>query len=201
VSRRIVDLGGGSGRLIERCLDRFPSAKATVVDQSEAFLAVAERRLAKFGERAAVELCRLQDWRAKFDCPAAIVSMSAIHHLTPEEKQAFYRRCFEALVHGGLFINADEVRPAGDADYLRELTAWWQHMDAGLASGAIPAAMRPILESWRERNIDRFEAPRKSGDDCHEPVEQQLDYLREAGFESVAAPWRREMWAIMMGRT
>jgi tRNA (cmo5U34)-methyltransferase len=197
---RIVDLGGGSGRLVERCLEKFPQARATVVDQSEAFLAVAERKLERFGDRAMVSLCRLQDWTASFDSPAAIVSMSAIHHLTPEEKQVFYARCFAALARGGLLINADEVRPAGDAEYLRELQAWWKHMETNLASGAIPAAMRPILESWRERNIDRFSAPKKSGDDCHETVEQQLEYLSRAGFERVVAPWRRGMWAVMIGQ-
>ena len=48
----LVDLGGGSGRLAERVLERFKSARAVVVDQSEPFLALAERRLARFAPRA-----------------------------------------------------------------------------------------------------------------------------------------------------
>src|SRR6266481_5650545 len=48
----VVDLGGGSGRLVERILERWPLAKAIVLDQSEPFLALAERRLARFGLRA-----------------------------------------------------------------------------------------------------------------------------------------------------
>ena len=35
----VVDAGGGSGRLVERILDRIPGSRAVVVDQSEAFLA------------------------------------------------------------------------------------------------------------------------------------------------------------------
>jgi ubiquinone/menaquinone biosynthesis C-methylase UbiE len=51
-SMTVLDLGGGSGKLMERILERFPNAQGVVVDQSEAFLALAERRLARFGDRA-----------------------------------------------------------------------------------------------------------------------------------------------------
>src|SRR5438876_12322236 len=48
----VVDLGGGSGRLMERILDRWPQVQGVVVDQSEPFLPLAECRLALFGQRA-----------------------------------------------------------------------------------------------------------------------------------------------------
>src|SRR5437762_2923471 len=48
-----VDLGGGSGRLAERMLTRYPAAQIVVIDQSEPFLAIAERRLRPFSSRAA----------------------------------------------------------------------------------------------------------------------------------------------------
>jgi tRNA (cmo5U34)-methyltransferase len=195
----LSDLGGGSGRLMERCLDRFPVAKGIVIDQSEAFLALAERRLARFGDRAKVVQLRLQDFGPTTNDQSAIVSMSAIHHLLPDEKRELYQRCYEALAPGGVFINADEVRPASDEEHLRELGAWWEHMQRGLASGQIVASMRPILEAWRERNIDRYAEPRKSGDDNHETAEAQLDYLRDAGFENVRVVWTKSLWAVMVG--
>ena len=49
---RIVDLGAGSGRLVERILRRFPTALAIVVDQSEPFLKLAKNRLAPYAGRA-----------------------------------------------------------------------------------------------------------------------------------------------------
>src|SRR5690349_2729194 len=58
---RLVDVGGGSGRLVERVLERFPHATAVVMDQSEPFLSVAEQRLARFGARASFVKHRLQD--------------------------------------------------------------------------------------------------------------------------------------------
>ena len=59
----VVDLGGGSGRLAERILDRFPQASVWIVDQSEAFLTLARERLQRFGERSVCLVARLQtDW-------------------------------------------------------------------------------------------------------------------------------------------
>src|SRR5262245_59867547 len=61
VPSRIIALGGGSGRLMERILDRWPQAHGIIIDQSEPFLALAERRLTRFGPRATCVLSRLQD--------------------------------------------------------------------------------------------------------------------------------------------
>ena len=68
----VVDRGGGSGRLMERILDRFPAAHGVIIDQSEPFLALAERRLARFGPRATCVLCRQQgDWPSQIQGAAA----------------------------------------------------------------------------------------------------------------------------------
>src|ERR1700742_1679689 len=88
----LVDIGGGSGRLAERVLEQFAGARVTVVDQSEPFLALAERRLARVAPRATIVQSRLQDdWAAELKTsPNVIVSTSAIHHLEPAEKRAVY---------------------------------------------------------------------------------------------------------------
>src|SRR5688500_16464705 len=56
-----VDLGAGSGRFAARLLERYANARVVLVDQSEPFLAIAERRLARFAERAVIVQKRLQD--------------------------------------------------------------------------------------------------------------------------------------------
>ncbi len=197
----LVDLGGGSGRLAERFLARFPHAKAVVVDQSESFLEIARRRMEPFGDRGTCVVSRLQDdWAAELPSQAAaIVSMSAIHHLAPEEKQRLYARAYEALAPYGVLLNGDEVRADDDAEYLAELKTWAQHMQRIVAAGRVSEAMEPMLEKWRVRNIDNFDQPRESGDDCHESVQTQLSYLCDCGFRSVGTPWKKEMWALLKG--
>jgi SAM-dependent methyltransferase len=200
----VVDLGGGSGRLMERILDRFPRATGFVIDQSEPFLALAERRLERLGARAACIQVRLQDdWTAALPAsapqPIALVSMSAIHHLEPAEKRALYQRCHDVLAPGGVLLNGDEVRPAGDPEYFAKLSAWGEHMRRSMTTGVIPPAFHAALEAWIERNVARFGEPKQSGDDCHETIETQLGYFRAAGFAAADCPWHREMWAVLRG--
>jgi SAM-dependent methyltransferase len=197
----VVDLGGGSGRLVERILDQWP-VTAVVVDQSEPFLALAERRLARFGPRAICIQARLQDrWINLLSAPAsAIVSMSAIHHLDPAEKQSLYRQCCEALAPGGILLNGDEIRDEDDDNYRAQLWSWAGHMRSAMAGGSVPASMHAALEGWIDRNVTHFGQPKKSGDDCHETIAAQLDYLRDAGFATADSLWRESLWAILRGR-
>jgi tRNA (cmo5U34)-methyltransferase len=197
-----VDLGGGSGRLVERILREFPYARAADVDQSEAFLAIAERRLERFGERALLVHKRLQDdWPADLPvAPQAIVSMLAIHHLEPAEKRTLYARCYEVLAPGGIFINGDEFRPESDAEYLAALERWAEHKYAAAKQGLIPASFRDTTDAWYDRNIRRFGQAKRSGDDCHESLAIQQQYLCDAGFNHSEIAWQREMWGLLVGR-
>ena len=198
---RLVDVGGGSGRLVERVLEDFPQAMATVMDQSEPFLGVAQQRLARFGSRASFVKQRLQDdWAAALGPVDAVVSSSAIHHLEPAEKQQLFAKIFAALASGGVFINGDEHRPAGDAEYLALLERWGRHMESSHASGAIPESFGAVIDAWKKRNIAEFGSPRKSGDDCLETIETQIGYLRAAGFNPVDVTWSHDLWAVFVAR-
>jgi tRNA (cmo5U34)-methyltransferase len=198
-SFELVDIGGGSGRLAERVLEQFAGARVTVVDQSEPFLALAKRRLARFAPRAAIVQSRLQDdWTAELNVPPnVIVSTSAIHHLEPAEKRALYATCYSALARGGMFINGDEYRPESDADLRTLLDEWSVHMSGAIEEGRIPETFRATLDFWKDRNINRFNEPKKSGDDCHETLATQLSYLRDGGFGSVHATWSQKLWGVV----
>ena len=197
----LLDAGGGSGRLLERVLQRYDHAQGINLDQSEAFLALAERRLHRFGPRARCHLARLQEnWEESLqESPHYIVSMSAIHHLDRIEKEQFYRRCFAAIQPAGILINGDEVRPDSDQEYLNRLRHWAQHMRKVMAAGDVPDAMQPTLNGWIQRNVNDFGAPKTSGDDCHETSAAQRQTLKTIGFTNVEQIWAQEMWAVFSG--
>jgi tRNA (cmo5U34)-methyltransferase len=198
----LVDVGGGSGRLVEKVLERFANARVVLVDQSPAFLAIAAERLSRFSGRFELVEKRLQDdWlEALPGAPQAIVSTSAIHHLVADEKRQLYSTCFAALAPGGLLINGDEFRPAEDAEFLARLNRWDAHMKSAIADGRITASFQATFDHWHERNIRDFGAPHKSGDDCQATAEVQQQYLRDAGFTNVETPWQLEMWGTLIGR-
>jgi tRNA (cmo5U34)-methyltransferase len=195
----LVDLGGGSGRLVERVLERFSNARAMIIDQSEPFLAIAERRLRRFGTRAILLRRRLQEaWHVELpEAPQALLSMSAIHHLDALEKPALYSRCCEVLARGGIFINGDEYRPESDVEYRAKLEWWAADKQAKEERGLIPASFKPVFDAWYDRNIRRFGEPKQSGDDCHETIAVQLGYLRDAGFAQIETVWREKLWAVV----
>jgi SAM-dependent methyltransferase len=197
----VVDLGGGSGRLMEKVLAAIPHATATLIDQSEPFLAIAERRLAPFALRVNFVVSQLQDnWSEKLtQQPTAIISTSAIHHLDPGEKQALYQQVCGTLAPGGQFLNGDEVRPEDEAEYKATMERWADFMRAGIASGVIPAGFHPAALGWIERNVTRFGEPKKSGDDCHETAAAQLGYFRAAGFIVADVAWQQELWSVLRG--
>jgi SAM-dependent methyltransferase len=199
----LVDLGAGSGRLVEQVLSQFQNARAVLVDQSEPFLAIAERRLHRFSDRVTLVKRRLQeDWPSALShrpsAPAAIVSMSAIHHLDATEKQSLFARCHEVLAPDGVFINGDEYRPERDDDYLAAMKWWCDQKEAAEQRGQIPASFRPMFEAWHDRNIRRFGEPKSSGDDCHETIDTQTGYLHNAGFTKVLTAWAEKLWAVVV---
>lgn len=197
----VIDLGGGSGRLAERILDRFPRASVGVVDQSEAFLTLARERLNRFGERAFFRLAKLQgDWSRDLPAvPRAIVSTSAIHHLDAGEKQALYRQCAECLAPGGVLLNGDEVRPVSDEDYFAECRRWAEHMHCVIDAGLIPESLQSALRGWEARNVGQFGGPRVSGDDCHETAAVQMEYFAQAGLSDNRVLWQKKLWGVLFG--
>jgi hypothetical protein len=184
---------------MERILDRWPMVKGVVVDQSEPFLALAERRLARFGPRSHCLKARFQDdWRTQLpEQPRVIVSMSAIHHLEPWEKLELYEQCFASIQPPGTLLNGDEVRDVDDGRYRAELETWAAHMRRGMEVRSIGEVFHPALLKWIERNVTRFGEPKRSGDDCHESVEAQLGYLQQAWFPIADCPWQKGMWALL----
>ena len=143
----VVDLGGGTGRLAEKILKALPAARVLVIDQAEPALEIARKRLAPFADRAATAVSQLQgEWEQHLaEPPTAIVSMSAIHHLDPGEKEQLYRRCHAALASGGYFANGDEVRDPQPEIYLAQVATWGKHMDRVMAAGLIAESFHDAL--------------------------------------------------------
>ena len=194
----VIDLGGGSGRLIERLLEQRTDATATLVEPSGAFRDLARRRLERFIDRVALVDARAEhDWPQLCHTADAIVSTSALHHLDGDHKTIAFRQCLGALRKGGVLINGDEYRSASDQEYRSHLQAWSEHMQRSLDSGDIPSSFAAAIEAWRRRNLYGFGEPRQNGDDCHETTEEQTERLIAVGFQSVETRWRNELWAVL----
>jgi len=185
----VVDLGIGTGALSLRCLEVRPDARMVGIDADGEMLAVARARLPPersgkegTGEPPGVRLEVGEFPHVPIPDAHAIVACLALHHIpAAEAKRDLYRRCFEALRPGGLFVSAD-CFPARDPDLAAaQMSSWRRHLESSFA----PEEAKAHLAQWGK-------------EDTYFPLEEEAGWLRDAGF-GVEVIWRREAFAVVAG--
>ena len=177
---RVLDLGAGTGLLAAMLKERWPAASVHLLDVSAGMLAEARARLGSVpGTSFAVADYATARLGAGWDL---VVSALSIHHLEDAAKRALFARIREALRPGGLFVNAEQVlgpTPAAEAAYAIRWRAEAQ------ALGATPDEVAAAEERMR---FDR----------CA-PLEDQLAWLRGAGFAEVDCVFKAWRFAVYAG--
>jgi tRNA (cmo5U34)-methyltransferase len=168
---RFLDLGSGDGAMSELVLAAQPSSRAVLVDFSEPMLSHARVRLEEFSGRWQAVRADLGDpaWRehlpgGRYD---AAVSGLAIHHLPSERKRDLFGELFELLEPGAMFVNMEYVSIEGPLRGLFD-----EHMRA--------SAVRHEHEAGGTRTADEVDL--EDDDDLPDPLEDQVQWLRDAGF-------------------
>jgi tRNA (cmo5U34)-methyltransferase len=176
---RVLDLGAGTGLLAGFVAQAFPAAQLMLLDGAGAMLAQARERL---GERASYVVGDFADPLPEGPWDA-IVSSLAIHHVDDPGKRDLFARVRTALAPGGVFVNAEQV--AGESAWLDAVYVE-RHERAARALGATEA-------EWAAA------AQRMSHDLCA-TVEDQLAWLRSAGFADAGCFWRDGRFAVLVAR-
>ena len=172
---RYANLGAGAGELDEMILDRFPKARAVLVDSSAPMLAQARKHLGAFGGRVEYVQADLSspEWTARAGGPFDVVlATRAVHHVGgPSRIRDLLGEVLGVVGPGGLFINLDYVR-LGPSSF-EELATW--------------AAADP--EAGFQTSTPRMALPSS--------VEEHLDWLREVGFAAAECVYR-EFQAVIL---
>ncbi len=175
---QVLDLGAGTGSLAQALLRRFPALQLVLLDIDLRMLQQARQRLAPFAGR--VTLLEADFCKPFPRAHAAIASLSLHHVHDPDEKIATYRR---ARAAAPLFITADAFVPESA---LRQtvMSGWADHL---IAHGDTRAQAFARFAQWAHE--DRYFS-----------VEQELGFLRAAGFIDVDVWFRAGPVALLVAR-
>ena len=177
-----LDLGAGTGLLSSLIADRFPKARIALFDVTPEMLTIARKRLKRAGRRVRFVTA---DFSAASHSKSydLVVSALAIHHLPDIGKRRLFADVFQYLNPGGVFINADQV--AGETDSIERRTreAWINRV-------------REMKVSQRDLQA----ALNRMKHDLPSTLDQQLGWMREAGFVEVHCAYRNMIFAVFSGR-
>ena len=194
--RRFIDLGTGSGTVAAVVFSRFPDAHGVLLDFSPPMLDAARNAFARTGFDATFVRADLMDrgWLEAADPEPVdlIVSGYTIHHLPDERKRALYGEIFSRLARGGLFVNIEHVASPSAALHGAWETLMVEALIADLPDGATADDREAALEGFWRRQSDDV--------NLLAPVEEQLAWLRDAGFADVDLSFKYFEFAVFGGR-
>jgi len=181
--RNILELGCGTGNLSVLLRARYPDAIIRLVDISSDSLQTCEQRFSPT-PRLVFQQADFRDLRfadSQFDL---VISSIAVHHLTAEEKRVMFGKINCWLSANGVFAYADQHAGASD-DLNRKHIENWKALSRQAGSTA------EEWEMWMQHQRDH---------DHHDSLCDQIDWLRDAGFNIIDCPWRYLLWAVLICR-
>jgi len=179
-ARNILDLGAGTGLLSTFVRQWYPQAHIILADLSEPMIAKARVRFAN-DSNVTFEVTdyTTAPINGTYD---SIVSALSIHHIDNDAKRALFDKIFKALRPGGTFVNAEQVAgPTPEID--RRYKELW--LEQVREAGATPDQIADSL--YRQQ------------DDRCATVEEQLDWMRRAGFTDADCWFKDNRFAVLSG--
>ena len=148
---RILDLGSGTGLFAAFLLEKYPGAKLVLADLSEQMLGQARQRFAGHEDVEYITADYTEyEFGGDFDM---IISALSIHHLSGAQKEALYKKCYDLLKPGGVFVNADQALSSSQEIERMQEKLWKATVNA---SGLSPEELEKAYERLEMCIRDRF---------------------------------------------
>lgn len=105
--QQILDLGCGTGLELDKIWQNSPDIEVTGVDLCQSML---DKLLKKHSDKCLTVICqdyfRYDFGYEKWD---AVISFESLHHFLPERKKELYRKTYNGLKRGGVFLLGDYI--------------------------------------------------------------------------------------------
>lgn len=181
--RTWLDLGCGTGELSRRLLESVPGLRLHCLDLAPAMIERAREKLAAWEGQVTFAVGHFLTAPLP-EGAAGVVSALAVHHLEGAEKRALFERLHRGFAPGALLVLGDAVNGGSDAYTDYYVRRWVEHMRAsGMTEDEITGVLRDHDEN------DRFST-----------LDEQMAWLREAGFREVECLWKYFLLVVVAGQ-
>lgn len=178
---RILDLGAGTGLLTKYLLEKYPGGHFQLMDLSEEMLNIAKDRFNGFENFEYIPADYVKKpFDGNFDL---VVSSLSIHHLKHDEKQILNKKIFNHLKKGGIFLNADQVMGPQNFSEKMYQKNWFAKIEES-----------QMDDEYKKPAIERMKF------DNPATLEENLNWLEEAGFVDVDVYYKYYNFVVLFGR-
>ena len=177
--KKILELGIGTGLTSERILKIIPNASLTAVDFSEQMMVGAKKRLAKYNVKYVFGDYSQLKFDNDFDI---ILSVIGIHHQNNKGKQKLFKKILNSLKSGGIFVFGDLVTYCNEKKAAVNDARHYHHLVEN-------ARDDQALEEWAYHH--KFL-------NLLAPIEDQIVWLKKAGFSSVEVKYEHLNTALII---
>jgi SAM-dependent methyltransferase len=192
---RVLDIGAGYGALAAALLKERPGATAVCLDASAEMLKLGEERNPEFKARMRFVQGSLETpkWVAALEGPFdAVISSRALHHFTANQRRRYiFQEVFSLVRSGGCFINADNVRAPTPSLGERYKQARDTYLDLFVRQSS---GGKITLADLKAAAPSTYHGPHNNG-----YLDEELQWLKEAGFEDVDCFWKLGMTVVYGG--
>ena len=134
-AKNIIDLGAGTGLQLIKVYKEFPEIKTTAIDVSDEML----KKLAERNISDNITIINESFFDYEFGLNVdAVISTQALHHFDSNDKLTLFKKVYNCLKNGGVFINEDyfaldeETEKQGFEDYKNLARGEGKHYDTPL---------------------------------------------------------------------
>ena len=131
----ILDLGAGTGLELIELYKKHPAVKVTAIDISTKMLERLKERDFSSNVKTICGNFFTVDFGNNYD---AVISTSALHHFLMKDKLILYKKIYDSLKNGGVFLNSDKIVNTNQEEidainYYNEFIETKPHIDTPLS--------------------------------------------------------------------
>jgi len=179
----LLDLGIGTGETALHLLKKYPQATIDGFDISPKMIEQGKARLqdkvhqVHFTEQ---DIKHLDLGESTYDAGVAVLS---VHHLTAEQKQKLFKEIFNHLREDGVFVLGDIIKFDSKEETVRQEGVWRAFLIENLG----PEEGKYWFDNYKEEDLPNS-------------VNEQLLWLKDAGFSDAKSVWKYMNYAVFFAK-